>query len=25
VHGGRFGAQCQECHTTSSFKRPRTN
>ena len=25
VHGGRFGPQCQECHTTSSFKRPRTN
>ena len=25
VHGGRFGPQCQQCHTTSSFKRPRTN
>ena len=25
VHQGRFGPQCQECHTTTSFKRPRTN
>jgi hypothetical protein len=25
VHAGRFGPQCQECHTTSTFKRPRTN
>ena len=25
VHSGRFGAQCQECHTTSTFRRPRTN
>ena len=25
VHAGRFGTQCQQCHTTSSFKRPRTN
>jgi hypothetical protein len=24
VHAGRFGQQCQECHTTNSFKRPRT-
>lgn len=24
VHAGRFGQQCQECHTTTSFKRPRT-
>ena len=25
VHAGRFGLQCQECHTTMTFKRPRTN
>jgi hypothetical protein len=25
VHAGRFGQQCQECHSTSSFKRPRAN
>lgn len=25
VHSGRLGAQCQLCHTTASFKRPRTN
>jgi hypothetical protein len=25
VHAGRFGPQCQECHTTTTFKRPRTN
>jgi hypothetical protein len=25
VHAGRFGQQCQQCHTTGSFKRPRTN
>ena len=25
VHAGRFGPQCQQCHTTNSFKRPRTN
>ncbi|MGH8138757.1 MAG: cytochrome c3 family protein [Steroidobacteraceae bacterium] len=25
VHAGRFGPQCQQCHTTTSFKRPRTS
>ena len=25
VHAGRLGQQCQQCHTTASFKRPRTN
>ena len=25
VHAGRFGAQCQTCHNTTTFKRPRTN
>jgi LSD1 subclass zinc finger protein len=25
VHAGRFGRECQQCHTTTSFKRPRTN
>jgi hypothetical protein len=25
VHQGRFGKECQQCHTTISFKRPRTN
>ena len=25
VHGGRFGTECQQCHTTASFRRPRTN
>jgi hypothetical protein len=25
VHAGRFGQQCQQCHTTSTFKRPRTS
>jgi len=25
VHAGRFGPDCQQCHTTASFKRPRTN
>lgn len=25
VHAGRFGAECQRCHGTVSFKRPRTN
>jgi hypothetical protein len=25
VHAGRLGQQCQLCHTTASFKRPRTN
>jgi hypothetical protein len=23
VHGGRFGQQCQQCHTSNTFKRPR--
>ena len=25
VHAGRFGSQCQQCHTAASFRRPRTN
>ena len=25
VHASRFGAQCQTCHNTTTFKRPRTN
>jgi hypothetical protein len=25
VHAGRFGAQCQECHNTTTFNHPRTN
>jgi hypothetical protein len=25
VHAGRFGQQCQQCHTTAGFQRPRTN
>lgn len=25
VHSARFGPNCQQCHTTTSFKRPRTN
>ncbi len=23
LHGGRFGVQCQQCHTSSTFARPR--
>jgi hypothetical protein len=25
VHATRFGQECQQCHTTATFKRPRTN
>ena len=25
IHAGRLGLQCQECHNTTTFKRPRTN
>ncbi len=25
VHAGRFGLECQQCHNTASFKRPRTS
>ena len=25
IHAGRLGQQCQNCHTTMTFKRPRTN
>lgn len=25
IHGSRLGQQCQECHTTTTFKRPRTS
>lgn len=25
VHQGRFGVQCQQCHNTTTFKRPRTS
>ena len=25
VHAGRFGKECQQCHNTATFSRPRTN
>jgi hypothetical protein len=25
VHAGRFGTECQQCHNTTTFRRPRTN
>jgi hypothetical protein len=25
IHQGRFGQNCQQCHNTASFRRPRTN
>jgi hypothetical protein len=25
VHAGRFGKECQQCHNTTTFSRPRTN
>lgn len=25
VHAGRFGTECQQCHNTATFRRPRTN